>query len=81
MFTHRTGREGSQFLAKGSRRRNNRSQLGIEKLKMDEKKVLVTGGAGYIGSHACKALKQSGLIPVTFDNLVTGWRDAVKFAL
>ena len=46
---------------------------------MDEKKVLVTGGAGYIGSHACKALQQSGFIPVTFDNLVTGWRDAVKF--
>lgn len=46
---------------------------------MDEQKVLVTGGAGYIGSHACKALQQSGFIPVTFDNLVTGWRDAVKF--
>ena len=46
---------------------------------MNEQKVLVTGGAGYIGSHACKALQQSGFIPVTFDNLVTGWRDAVKF--
>ena len=46
---------------------------------MDEQKVLVTGGAGYIGSHACKALRQSGFIPVTFDNLVTGWREAVKF--
>ena len=46
---------------------------------MDEQKVLVTGGAGYIGSHACKALQQSGFTPVTFDNLVTGWRDAVKF--
>ena len=46
---------------------------------MDEQKVLVTGGAGYIGSHACKALQQTGFIPVTFDNLVTGWRDAVKF--
>ena len=46
---------------------------------MDDQKVLVTGGAGYIGSHACKVLKQSGFIPVTFDNLVTGWRDAVKF--
>ena len=46
---------------------------------MGEQKVLVTGGAGYIGSHACKALQQSGFIPVTFDNLVTGWRDAVKF--
>ncbi|MFU8880740.1 MAG: UDP-glucose 4-epimerase GalE [Rhodobacterales bacterium] len=41
--------------------------------------VLVTGGAGYIGSHACKALKQAGYQPVTFDNLSTGWRDAVKF--
>jgi UDP-glucose 4-epimerase len=46
---------------------------------MDGQKVLVTGGAGYIGSHACKALQQSGFIPVTFDNLVSGWRDAVKF--
>ena len=41
--------------------------------------ILVTGGAGYIGSHACKALKVAGYTPVTFDNLVTGWRDAVKF--
>lgn len=43
------------------------------------KHVLVTGGAGYIGSHACKALARDGYIPVTFDNLVTGWRDAVQF--
>jgi UDP-glucose 4-epimerase len=41
--------------------------------------ILVTGGAGYIGSHACKALKAAGYTPVTFDNLVTGWQDAVKF--
>lgn len=41
--------------------------------------VLVTGGAGYIGSHACKALKQAGYTPVTYDSLVTGWRDAVKY--
>jgi UDP-glucose 4-epimerase len=41
--------------------------------------VLVTGGAGYIGSHACKALKQAGFTPVTYDNLVTGWEQAVKF--
>ncbi|TDK50921.1 UDP-glucose 4-epimerase GalE [Antarcticimicrobium luteum] len=41
--------------------------------------ILVTGGAGYIGSHACKALKQAGYTPVTYDNLVTGWQDAVKF--
>lgn len=43
------------------------------------KHVLVTGGAGYIGSHACKALRAAGYVPVTFDNLETGWRDAVKF--
>ena len=41
--------------------------------------VIVTGGAGYIGSHACKALAQAGFVPVTYDNLVTGWEDAVKF--
>ena len=41
--------------------------------------VLVTGGAGYIGSHACKALKAAGYVPVTYDSLVAGWRDAVKF--
>lgn len=41
--------------------------------------ILVTGGAGYIGSHACKALAAAGFTPVTFDNLDTGWRDAVQF--
>ena len=41
--------------------------------------VLVTGGAGYIGSHACKVLKSKGFTPVTYDNLCTGWQDAVKF--
>lgn len=41
--------------------------------------ILVTGGAGYIGSHACKALAAAGYTPVTFDNLCTGWQDAVKF--
>ncbi len=46
---------------------------------MTDRHVLVTGGAGYIGSHACKALKAAGYVPVTFDNLETGWRDAVRF--
>jgi len=41
--------------------------------------VLVTGGAGYIGAHACKALARVGYVPVAFDNLATGWADAVKF--
>ena len=41
--------------------------------------ILVTGGAGYIGSHACKALSQAGFTPVVFDNLVYGHREAVKW--
>ena len=40
--------------------------------------IFVTGGAGYIGSHACNALKAAGYTPITIDNLITGWRDAVK---
>lgn len=41
--------------------------------------ILVTGGAGYIGSHACKALKGAGFTPVAFDNLHTGWAESVRF--
>lgn len=41
--------------------------------------VLVTGGAGYIGSHACKLLAARGYVPVVYDNLSTGWAQAVKF--
>jgi len=43
------------------------------------KSVLVTGGAGYIGSHTCKALARAGFTPVTLDNLVYGHREAVKW--
>lgn len=46
---------------------------------MAQHRVLVTGGAGYIGSHTCKALAAAGHVPVTFDNLSTGHRDAVRF--
>jgi UDP-arabinose 4-epimerase len=42
-------------------------------------KILVTGGAGYIGSHACKALAKSGFSPVAYDNLYRGNRWAVKW--
>ncbi len=42
-------------------------------------KVLVTGGAGYVGAHACKALARAGFTPVVFDNLSTGWAEAVKW--
>ena len=41
--------------------------------------VLVTGGAGYIGSHTAKALVHAGFIPVVFDNLSRGNRWALKF--
>ena len=41
--------------------------------------ILVTGGAGYIGSHACKALAGAGFVPVTIDNLDCGHRWAVKY--
>ena len=43
------------------------------------KTILVTGGAGYIGSHACKALAQAGITPVVYDNLVNGHAWAVKW--
>jgi UDP-glucose 4-epimerase/UDP-arabinose 4-epimerase len=45
----------------------------------DAPAILVAGGAGFIGSQTCKALKQAGFLPVTLDNLSTGYRDAVKW--
>jgi UDP-arabinose 4-epimerase len=44
-----------------------------------DKNVLVTGGAGYVGSHACKALAGSGYTPVVLDNLVYGHEAVVKW--
>ncbi|MDR3570375.1 MAG: UDP-glucose 4-epimerase GalE [Syntrophobacteraceae bacterium] len=41
--------------------------------------ILVTGGAGYIGSHTSKLLKKAGHLPVVFDNLSNGWAEWVKF--
>jgi UDP-arabinose 4-epimerase len=41
--------------------------------------VLVIGGAGYIGSHACKALAQAGYLPVAYDNLIYGHDWAVRW--
>ena len=45
--------------------------------KSEKTCVLVTGGAGYIGSHAVLALKDAGWRPVVIDNLSTGFRFAV----
>jgi len=41
--------------------------------------ILVTGGAGYIGSHTCKVLAEAGYIPITYDNLTTGNKWSVKW--
>lgn len=41
--------------------------------------VLVTGGAGYIGAHACKTLARAGFLPVTYDNLSSGNESSVKW--
>lgn len=41
--------------------------------------VLVTGGAGYIGSHTAKALYEQGYLPIVFDNLSSGYPEAVRW--
>ncbi len=46
---------------------------------MSATRILVTGGAGFIGSHTCKALASSGYVPVTLDNLSTGNRRSVQW--
>jgi UDP-arabinose 4-epimerase len=45
---------------------------------MSGRTVLVTGGAGYIGSRVCKALARAGYLPVVYDNLSYGHEWAVK---
>jgi UDP-glucose 4-epimerase len=37
-------------------------------------KILITGGAGYIGSHTCKALARAGYEPIAYDNLLEALR-------
>ena len=41
--------------------------------------VLVTGGAGYVGAHGCKALAEAGYQPVVYENLVHGHEAAVRW--
>jgi len=43
------------------------------------KKILITGGAGYIGSHTCKLIANSGYEPICFDNFSTGHRNFVMW--
>lgn len=46
---------------------------------MSAPRIVVTGGAGFIGSHTAKLLRRSGMEPVVYDNLVTGNRTAVRW--
>jgi UDP-arabinose 4-epimerase len=41
--------------------------------------ILVTGGAGFIGSHTCKQLARDGFLPIAYDNLSTGHRESVRW--
>ncbi|MGC9526927.1 MAG: UDP-glucose 4-epimerase GalE [Limnospira sp.] len=50
-------------------------------MSQDQPTVLVTGGAGYIGSHAVLALQQAGYTPIVLDNLVYGHRELVDEVL
>jgi UDP-arabinose 4-epimerase len=41
--------------------------------------ILVTGGAGFVAAHTCKDLAAHGFLPIAFDNLSRGHRDAVQW--
>jgi UDP-glucose-4-epimerase GalE len=51
----------------------------IEIMSEQNRHILVTGGAGYIGSHTAKALATRGFVPVVYDNLINGHRWAVQW--
>lgn len=53
--------------------------VSLRQRQADRKSVLVTGGAGYIGAHACKALAAAGYLPVAYDSLVYGHERAVRW--
>jgi UDP-glucose-4-epimerase GalE len=63
-------------MAKPSLWRVRRPQKGIQ---MSLGSILVTGGAGYVGAHTCKALRRAGYTPVVFDNLSTGHERFVRW--
>jgi UDP-arabinose 4-epimerase len=51
----------------------------LKRSRLSKRFVIVIGGAGYIGSHACKALARAGYLPVIYDNLCYGHEWAVKW--
>src|SRR5438046_368029 len=54
-------------------------QLTVAGNPLMSQSILVTGGAGYVGSHACKALATAGYQPVVYDNLSRGHAAAVRW--
>jgi UDP-arabinose 4-epimerase len=71
-----SGRPPETFSAKSPRKVPHSPQSGTKSMSS---RILVTGGAGYIGSHVCKALAAAGYTPVVFDDLSAGHRWAVKW--
>ena len=59
-------------------RRRGRGTVGMSP-SGNHGKVLVAGGAGYVGSHTCKALAAHGFLPVVYDSLSTGHRGFVRW--
>jgi UDP-arabinose 4-epimerase len=53
--------------------------VDVRALKGEMMRVLVTGGAGYIGSYMAKLLARAGVEPIVFDNLSMGHRHAVRW--
>src|SRR4051812_21943106 len=79
-FARRSKRRSCSTAATSTRlSRCRRSASNISPLAGKPRSVLVTGGAGYIGSHAAKALARAGHRVIVFDSLVAGHRDAVKY--
>ncbi len=48
-------------------------------IELSEKKILVTGGAGFIGANLCEVLLNKGNIVICLDNLSTGKRDNISY--
>src|SRR5579875_229740 len=55
------------------------ADVSRERKESNSMRVLITGGAGFIGSHTAKLLARSGFEPVVFDNLSTGHLSAVRW--
>ena len=62
------------------RGQTDRGRFGLaSEVNSHVKIIFVTGGAGYVGSHCCKAFAEAGWTVVTYDNLSKGWREMVRW--